>query len=327
MQQKLKQIVKRIPGIYYLSGNFIQRSSGKRNSTFFSYRANFKDNNNWDITKIDKNRDLYADRLSEIMTFYKISLPKLIVHYLRNGTPNTNYYKNRMLRYFESIGKNEDNLKKSYVASDFMYAQRLMLRYHNYNIGNKAKNILERIGTFPLEKIQVLDYGCGVADPSLFLALHGANITIVDLESTKFKFAQARFKRRNLEVNSVTSTQTEKPCEIPEDLKFDLIIMAEFLEHVRSPRLFLEFALSHLKAGGIFYDSLGALHNHGIGGDHLEEAKHEMETTDYEIFFRNNLQPLKNILKEENFEHFYMKQGKGLIDGKTAQQFVREILG
>lgn len=308
MQQYIYNIIKSIPGAQYAAGNFIQFHFGKRNTTFFSYRANFENDNDWIIVNIDKNRDLYTDRFFEIKNFYKISLPRLIIHYLRNGTPNTNYYKKRMLRYFDTIGKDKDNLKKSYSAADFMYAQRLMLRYHNYNIGEKAKDILKRISYSSLNEVKVLDYGCGIADPSLFLALYGANVTIVDLDSNKFKFAIERFKRRNLAVHSIASTQTEKPCEILEDLEFDLIIMAEFLEHVRSPRLFLEFSLSRLKTGGIIYDSLGALHNHGIGGDHLEEAKHEMETTDYAIFHRKKLQPVNEILNEEYFNHFYVKR-------------------
>jgi 2-polyprenyl-3-methyl-5-hydroxy-6-metoxy-1,4-benzoquinol methylase len=308
MLQKLKNLIKRIPGINYAMGTLIQRNSGKQNATFFSFRANFLNNSNWDITKIDKNRDIYFDRLFEIKTFYHISIPQLIIHYLRNGTPNTNYYKYRMLTYFDTIGKDKDTLKKSYDASDFMYAQRLMLRYHNYNIGKKANDIFRRLGNSSLKDVKVLDYGCGIADPSLLLALYGANVTIVDLDTKKFKFAQARFKQRNLKVYSISAKQTEIPCDIPEDLEFDLIIMAEFLEHVRNPRLFLEFAISRLKDGGIIYDSLGSEHKHGIGGDHLEEAKYEIETTDYKEYFLENLQPINVILNENSFEHFYIKQ-------------------
>jgi len=103
-----------------------------------------------------------------------------------------------------------------------------------------------------------------------------------------------------------------KVCSIlaQDNEKYDFIIMAEFLEHVRNPRLFLKFALKHLKKGGILYDSLGSIHKHGVGSDHLKEAKELMDNSDYQRFHESNLIPLNDYLNTKEYNYFYIKNDK-----------------
>tara|TARA_Y100000294_G_C8450012_1_gene294315 strand:- start:67 stop:828 length:762 start_codon:yes stop_codon:yes gene_type:complete len=252
---------------------------------------------------------MYLDRMVEIRDFFDVSWISLLIFYIRNGTPNTNYFKTRLDSFFQICGTDEINLKKAYDSSSFYYVNRLMLRYHNYGIGKKAEEIISLITPErSLQEVHVLDYGCGVADPTLFLALKGAAVTIVDLDNKKFEFAEERFTQRNLDVNAWPATDTERPIMISPDIQYDFIIMAEFLEHVRKPRRFLEFALSHLRKGGLFYDPLGPIHKHGVGGDHLMEAKLEMETTDYATYYKEHLVPVNLVVNKECFDHFYVKR-------------------
>lgn len=281
---KFKTFLKNLPLagplLKYVSGTFIQRKNDKRNATFFSYKNNFRNSEDCGLTKINKKYSLYKDRLYEVKSFFNKSISQMAIHYLVNGTPNTNYYRSKLHHIFEETGLDKEDLKSAYEKAAFMYVNRLMLRYHNYRLG---KNILKTLEKLSLEKKQVsiLDYGCGVADPSLYLALHGVNITIVDLDDIKLDFAISRFKKRNLNINYYRATQTETPVDIGPQ-KFDVIIMAEFLEHVRNPRSFLEFAIEHLNnEHGVLFDSLGPTHNHNISGDHLVEAKESMESSDY----------------------------------------------
>jgi 2-polyprenyl-3-methyl-5-hydroxy-6-metoxy-1,4-benzoquinol methylase len=231
----------------------------------------------------------------------------MVAHFLVKGTTNTSYYRFRLHQLFEQTGLNEEKLKLAYEKAAFMYTNRLMLRYHNYKIGVLILEIADRL-SLDKDEIEVLDYGCGVADPSLYLALSGVTVTIVDLDDRKFDFANWRFQKRNLKVNSIRAAQTEEPIDLG-NRKYDVIIMAEFLEHVRNPRLFLEFAVEHLHdQHGILYDSLGPFHNHGIAGDHLKEAKELIAHSDYSIAFKEMLCPLNAVLDRGEFEHFYMKQ-------------------
>jgi len=287
-------------------GNFIQLPIGKRNATVFSYRKNFRESERLEITKVNKDNSLFKDRLDEVTTFFKINRFSLLMHYLRNGTPNTNYYRQRLEAHFDKEGTDATKLKNTYESLAFMYANRALLRSHGYGLGLNILSIAENHLALKPSELCVLDYGCGVADPSLFLSMHGATVTLVDLEGTRFEFAKRRFEDRDLKYEPLGATQTEAPVKI--DKMFNVIIMAEFLEHVRNPRLFLEYALSHLETGAVFYDSLGATHNHGVGGQHLIEAKEQMEKTDYKDFFLKHFEPLNAHFKCDGYEHFYIKK-------------------
>lgn len=306
----LKKIIKKIPLInwmlFYFFGTIIQ--TGKKNSTFFTYNSFFKENKNdkFNITKINKSNSLYKDRQWELIKFFKINKIKLFFHYLINGTPNTTFYKYKMAYYFKKYGTEKDKLKKTYKKISFMYTNRLLFKYHNYNIGLKIMEINDRLLKLDPEKTKILDYGCGIADPSILLSLNNYNVTIADLDDKKFEFAKFRCKIRNLKIQPIGINQTEEPINL--DKKFDFIIMAEFLEHVRNPLIFLKFAIDHLKKGGILYDSLGAIYGHRVGGDHLKEAKELMENNNYKDFFEKNFYPLNKKINSDQYEHFYIKK-------------------
>jgi len=132
-----------------------------------------------------------------------------------------------------------------------------------------------------------LDYGCGVADPALYCGLRGASVTIVDLDTTVLDLAEARFEARNIEYTSYSATQTEEPISVGGQ-KFDFIIMSEFLEHVRNPRVFLKFTIEHLRSGGYFYDPVGRQFEHRIHQQHLKEAKETVMSAEYQRLHRKN---------------------------------------
>lgn len=270
----------------------------------------FKDKEYLLVTKVKNNRSLYFDRLLELKRFYSKSFAYMIMHYTLNGFPNTNHYKKKMNRFFNEIGtKSEKKLLYGYQITDFMYANRLMLSYHRYDTGYYALEVFKKLkNDVDYKNLHVLDYGCGVADPALFLALNGFKVTVVDLETDKFKFAKHRFAERGLEITAIAATKVKNPIYFPDNIKFDLIIMSEFLEHTYSPRTFLEFALSNLKTGGLFYETLGPVYRHAdTGGDHLKEAKFEIEHSDYSSYFLENLLPVNEVFKCDKYKHFYIK--------------------
>jgi len=311
MHLNFNKLIKRLPVISsvakYSVGNLIQRRNGKRNTTIFRFNANFRNEEGFEFTKYCKDKSLYQDRFNEIRMFFRKSRIQMFLHYLRNGTPNTAYYKYRLDGIFEDVGLDKENLKHAYETAAFVYVNRLMLRYHNYHIGKKVIQIAKQM-KLPVNSLRVLDYGCGVSDASLYLALYGMDVTILDLDDEKLDFALKRFTKRNLEIKCIRVDQTEYPANL-ESEKYDIIIMAEFLEHVRNPRRFLAYALDHLDDfHGIFYDSLGPVHNHGVGGDHLEEAKKLMDKSDYQEYFNNRLVSVNYYLDSTEFDFFYFKR-------------------
>jgi len=291
--------------LYRKIGLFIQLP-GKKNTTIFSFKNSFVEETYLQTTKINQKKSLLKDRMEEIMAYTEKHIGSLILHYLLNGTPNTNNYRYNMLLPFERFGTSEEKLKNAYEAASFMYINRLMLRYHKYKIGYDVMKIIHRYLRTTDSDIKVLDYGCGVADPSIYMALNGMDVTIVDLSNSQLEFAKWRFEKRNLPFRYVAAMQTEVPVEL--DNTFQVIVLAEFLEHTRNPRLFLEFAISHLEQGGILYDSLGPCYSHGVGGDHLKEAKDQMEQTDYQNYFNQNLISVNSKFHTDEFNHFYIKK-------------------
>lgn len=293
--------VKKIPYLGSISEYFVntmlQTRKHKPFSTFFNFTNNISDDIRYRNAKIHPELPMWRDRWQEIREFFHTPAWYFLVHYLINGTPNTQWYKVRMEKSFDEIGTDPENLKRAYEKNDFMYVNRLMLRYHLYGIGEKIEKAVRT--SKDIKRLRVLDYGCGVADASVWLALNGAKVTIVDLQDKKFDFAKWRFAKRKLKVEAIGAVETEKPVRLRG--LFDVIIMAEFLEHVRNPQLFLAQALKHLKKGGYLYDSLGAVYNHGVGGEHLPETMSMVNNPKYRKFYNLHLRPTTT-------SHIYIKK-------------------
>jgi 2-polyprenyl-3-methyl-5-hydroxy-6-metoxy-1,4-benzoquinol methylase len=259
------------------------------------------------ITKRDPKKTLYADRYAEVHEYFGLSTAQTIRHYLANGMPHTTHYRRRLIGIFDRLGVGEAELKGVYEQASFMYVNRLMLKYHRFRLGRSILELARDLGLEPGE-LRVLDYGCGVGDTSLFLASHGASVTLVDLDDEKFRFTLKRFENRGLKAHGVAATQTEEPVALGR-APFHFIIMSQFLEHVRSPRLFLEFALDRLEARcGILFDNNGPVYTHEAGGDHLRETEEAMRKTHYTEFHNASLTALNEHLSRDDLKDFYIKR-------------------
>lgn len=270
--------------LHYIVKTMIPRRAYKKNSTIWI--NNISDEYGW--TKINKRLSLYRDRKRELMAFFEKSKLDMLLHFIRYGTPNTTYYKYMLEKDFEKIGLEKGALKLAYEKLSFRYACRLMLRYHMYN---KAVKMMKTVGNVD----SILDYACGVADTSIVFSKHCKNLTIVDLDDKKFEFAKWRLRRRDIKFKSYAATDTESPVELGER-KYDLIVMAEFLEHVRDPEMFLKFAHKHIKTGGFLFDPCGADDSHHSGGDHLKEAASVLRSKEYQNLHKSLFRPVGDDL-------------------------------
>jgi 2-polyprenyl-3-methyl-5-hydroxy-6-metoxy-1,4-benzoquinol methylase len=125
-----------------------------------------------------------------------------------------------------------------------------------------------------LEKMDILDVGCGVGTLALYLAAHKAKSVLgIDLSARAIALAsaaQTTLKLRNL---------TFKRSELKPDLgQFDLIIASEIIEHVPHPNAFVQNLRDNLKPGGTLLLSTPYAHNwlrdHGKLQKHDEVAGH-----------------------------------------------------
>ncbi len=101
----------------------------------------------------------------------------------------------------------------------------------------------------PLDKIKILDIGCGGGLLSEPMKRLGAEITGIDASNKNIKIAKLHAKKNNLNI--------EYFCASPESFKpktrFDVILNMEIVEHVEDINLFLKSCAKLLKKDGIMF--------------------------------------------------------------------------
>ena len=101
----------------------------------------------------------------------------------------------------------------------------------------------------PLEKIKILDIGCGgglLAEP---MCRMGAQVTGIDASEKNINIAKLHAKKDNLDIKYY--------CASPENFKindkFDVILNMEIVEHVQDVNFFLQSCSKLLKNHGIMF--------------------------------------------------------------------------
>ena len=108
------------------------------------------------------------------------------------------------------------------------------------NIKNKKK---------PLEKVKILDIGCGGGLLSEPMSRLGAEVVGIDASEKNIKIAQLHAKKNDLKIEYV--------CASPETFitstKFDVILNMEIVEHVKNIDFFLKSCSNLLNKDGIMF--------------------------------------------------------------------------
>jgi 2-polyprenyl-6-hydroxyphenyl methylase/3-demethylubiquinone-9 3-methyltransferase len=110
----------------------------------------------------------------------------------------------------------------------------------NFNLKSKKK---------PLEKIEILDIGCGGGLLSEPMCRLGARVTGIDASNTNIQIAKFHAKKNNLNIRYLYSS----PESLKVDKKFDVILNMEIVEHVKDVEFFLKSSSKLLKKGGLMF--------------------------------------------------------------------------
>ena len=101
----------------------------------------------------------------------------------------------------------------------------------------------------PLNKIKILDIGCGGGLLSEPMARLGAEVVGIDASDRNIKIAKLHSKKNKLKINYL--------CSSPEKLKitkkFDVILNMEIVEHVEDIDFFLKSCSKLLKKNGLMF--------------------------------------------------------------------------
>ncbi len=122
----------------------------------------------------------------------------------------------------------------------------IRIRYIKENIINHFK--LEN-NKKPLEKIRILDIGCGgglLSEPMYRL---GASVTGIDASNTNIEIAKFHAKKNDLNIKYLYSS----PEKLKIEKKFDVILNMEIVEHVEDVEFFLKSSSKLLKKEGLMF--------------------------------------------------------------------------
>ena len=122
----------------------------------------------------------------------------------------------------------------------------IRIKYIKENIINdfKLKNKKK-----PLEKINILDIGCGGGLLSEPMQRLGANVTGIDASSKNIKIAKIHARKNKLHINYLCSS----PEKLKINKKFDVILNMEIVEHVEDIQFFLKSSSKLLKKNGLMF--------------------------------------------------------------------------
>ena len=152
----------------------------------------------------------------------------------------------------------------------------------------------------PLEKINILDIGCGGGLLSEPMARLGANVTGIDASDKNIKIAKLHAKKNKLNINYF--------CSSPEKLKikkkFDVILNMEIIEHVEDINFFIKSCSKLLKKNGLMFvatlnKTLKSYVFAIIGAEYVLRWL-PIGTHDWEKFVKP--EDLKNILSKNNLK-------------------------
>jgi 2-polyprenyl-6-hydroxyphenyl methylase/3-demethylubiquinone-9 3-methyltransferase len=101
----------------------------------------------------------------------------------------------------------------------------------------------------PLKNLKILDIGCGGGLLSEPMCRLGANMTGIDASKKNIQVAKLHAKKSNLNIKYLSTS----PENFQTEIKFDVILNMEIIEHVEDVNFFLESCSSLLKKGGIMF--------------------------------------------------------------------------
>ena len=122
----------------------------------------------------------------------------------------------------------------------------IRIKYIKENI---ISNFKLKVKKKPLDKINILDIGCGGGLLSEPMTRLGANVTGIDASSKNINIAKLHAKENKLKINYI--------CSSPEKLKikkkFDVILNMEIVEHVEDINFFINSCSKLLKKNGLMF--------------------------------------------------------------------------
>ena len=152
---------------------------------------------------------------------------------------------------------NKEEIEKfSLIAEEWWDPEGKFKPLHKFNpirIAYIKNNIINSLGLKnkkkPLENVKILDIGCGGGLLSEPLSRLGAKVVGIDASEKNIKVAKIHSKKNNLNIKYFCAS----PEKFKTEIKFDVILNMEIIEHVNDVDFFLKSCSKLLKKNGIMF--------------------------------------------------------------------------
>ncbi len=151
---------------------------------------------------------------------------------------------------------NEEIEKFSKIAEEWWNPDGKFKPLHKFNpirisyIRDSINNILKiNNKEKPLEKVKILDVGCGGGLLSEPMSRLGAEVVGIDASIKNINVAKLHAKKNKLDIDYICTS----PENFKTNTKFDVILNMEIVEHVEDVDFFLKSCASFLKKDGIMF--------------------------------------------------------------------------
>jgi 2-polyprenyl-6-hydroxyphenyl methylase/3-demethylubiquinone-9 3-methyltransferase len=156
-----------------------------------------------------------------------------------------------------------------------------------------------------LEKLNILDIGCGGGLISEPMSRLGAKVTGIDASEKNIQIAKLHSEKSGLQVNYFNTS----PENFNEVNKFDIILNLEIVEHVENVSLYIKSCNKLLKKGGLMFTatlnrSFISYVKAIIGAEYILRWL-PIGTHDWNKFLKP--EELENFLTQENFSTLDIK--------------------
>ena len=119
----------------------------------------------------------------------------------------------------------------------------------SYIKNNIIKSLKLKNQKKPLQKVSILDVGCGGGLLSEPMKKLGAEVVGIDASEKNIQVAKLHAKKNNLDINYFCAS----PENFTKKMKFDVVLNMEIVEHVEDVDFFLKSSAKLLKKGGIMF--------------------------------------------------------------------------
>ena len=152
---------------------------------------------------------------------------------------------------------NKEEIEKfSKIAEEWWNPEGKFKPLHKFNpirisyIKNNIINTLNLKKTErPLEKVKILDVGCGGGLLSEPMSRLGADVVGIDASEKNIRIAKLHAQKNNLDIKYICTS----PENFRSEKKFDVILNMEIVEHVEDVDFFLKSCSKLLKSNGIMF--------------------------------------------------------------------------